>query len=101
MSDTNKKILLVLAAIAILVLTFVFVVKPKREEIASLESEISELEDNEKVKRYLELNELESDLREKEKEAYIKVRKKNFKECRHLTVYTKVVHDYIDGKRYP
>lgn len=44
MSDTNKKILLVLAAIAILVLTFVFVIKPKREEIASLESEISELQ---------------------------------------------------------
>ncbi len=44
MSDTNKKILLVLAAIAILVLTFIFVVKPKREEIASLESEISELQ---------------------------------------------------------
>lgn len=44
MSDTNKKILLVLAAIAILVLTFVFVIKPKREEIASLQSEIDELQ---------------------------------------------------------
>ncbi|MBO5541809.1 MAG: hypothetical protein J5936_00060 [Acholeplasmatales bacterium] len=44
MSDTNKKILLVLAAIGILVLTFVFVVKPKRESIEGLESEISDLQ---------------------------------------------------------
>jgi len=61
MSDTNKKILLVLAAIAILVLTFVFVVKPKREEIASLESEISELQ-----ARYDDLCE-----KEKHKDEYI------------------------------
>lgn len=44
MSDTNKKILIVLAAIAILVLTFVLVIKPKREEINTLNSEISELQ---------------------------------------------------------
>ena len=44
MSDTNKKILLVLAAIGILVLTFVFVIKPKREEIDILEGEVAELQ---------------------------------------------------------
>ena len=61
MSDTNKKILLVLAAIAILVLTFVFVIKPKREEIASLQSEIDELQ-----ARYDDLCE-----KEKHKDEYI------------------------------
>lgn len=61
MSDTNKKILLVLGAIAILVLTFVFVIKPKREEISSLESEISELQ-----ARYDDLCE-----KEKHKDEYI------------------------------
>jgi len=44
MSDTNKKILLVLGAILILVATFMFVVKPKRESIASLESQNAELQ---------------------------------------------------------
>ena len=61
MSDTNKKILLVLGAIAILVLTFVFVIKPKREEIAALESEVSELQ-----ARYDDLCE-----KEKHKDEYI------------------------------
>lgn len=69
----------------------------KRKDVLT---ELFALEDDEKVKRYLELIELESELKQEENEAYIKVRKKNFKECRHLTVYTKVVHDYIDGKRY-
>lgn len=44
MSDTNKKILLVLGAILILVATFMFVVKPKRESIKSLESQNAELQ---------------------------------------------------------
>ena len=44
MSDTNKKILLVLAGIALIVLPIVFVVKPKKEAIDVLKSEIAELQ---------------------------------------------------------
>ncbi len=44
MSDSNKKILLVLLGIALLVLSIVFVVKPKKESIDSLNSEIATLQ---------------------------------------------------------
>ena len=44
MSDTNKKILLVLLGIALIVLAVVFVVRPKNESIKGLEAEISELQ---------------------------------------------------------
>jgi hypothetical protein len=44
MSDSNKKILLVLLGIALLVLSIVFVVKPKKESIDSLNNEIATLQ---------------------------------------------------------
>ena len=44
MSDTNKKILLVLLGIALLVLPIVFIVKPKKESIDGLKAEIAELQ---------------------------------------------------------
>ena len=44
MSDTNKKILLVLLGIALIVLPIVFVVRPKNESIKGLEAEIAELQ---------------------------------------------------------
>ena len=44
MRESDKKILLVIAAIAVLVLAFIFVVKPKREDIKVRESEISDLQ---------------------------------------------------------
>ncbi|SEQ18291.1 Tfp pilus assembly protein PilO [Lachnospiraceae bacterium NE2001] len=61
MSDTNKKILLVLGAILILVATFMFVIKPKRESIKGLEAQILELQ-----ARYDDLCE-----KEKHKDEYI------------------------------
>jgi hypothetical protein len=45
MKDSDKKILMVLAAIAILVLTIVFVVRPKNESIKGLKSEVAQLQD--------------------------------------------------------
>ncbi len=44
MSDSNKKILLVLLGIALLVLSIVFVVRPKKESIDSLNAEIATLQ---------------------------------------------------------
>ena len=44
MSDTNKKILLVLLGIALLVFSIMFVAKPKKESIDTLNTEISELQ---------------------------------------------------------
>ena len=44
MSDSNKKILLVLLGIALLVASIVFVVRPKKQSIDSLNSEISTLQ---------------------------------------------------------
>ena len=55
MSDSNKKILLVLLGIAFIVLSVVFVVKPKNESIKGLKSEIAELQ-----ARYDDLCEKES-----------------------------------------
>ena len=45
MKDSDKKILMVLAAIAILVLTIVFVVRPKNESIKGLKAEAQQLQD--------------------------------------------------------
>ena len=44
MTDTNKKILLVLLGVIILFATFMYVVKPKMSSIKSLESDIDELQ---------------------------------------------------------
>lgn len=44
MSDTNKKILLVLLGIALIVLPIVFIVKPKKESIDGLKAEIADLQ---------------------------------------------------------
>lgn len=44
MSDSNKKILLVLLGIALIVLSVVFVVRPKKESIDSLNAEIDTLQ---------------------------------------------------------
>lgn len=44
MSDTNKKILLVLLGIALIVLSVVFVVRPKKESIDGLKVEIADLQ---------------------------------------------------------
>ena len=44
MRDSDKKILIIIASIAILVLAFVFVVKPKNEDCKRLQSEIIELQ---------------------------------------------------------
>lgn len=73
--------------------------KIKEQRRKTLE-EIYKLEETEEVRRYLELKEQESDLKEQEDISYKKMKKKNYKDCRHITIYTKIFDDYYEGKTY-
>lgn len=72
-------------------------ISEKRKQVLT---ELLELEENEQVKRYLELVDQNEELEEKEKKTYAKMKAKNYKECHHLTIYTKVYDDALEGRRY-
>lgn len=69
----------------------------KRNEV---KRELFELEDNEIVKRYLELVDENEELEEQEKELYIELKKEEYISCKHLTVYSKMYHDCYEHRTY-
>ena len=62
--------------------------------------EINSLKEDEKIRRYFLLNELNEKLISKQMKLYQIMKVKEYAECNHIWVYTLHEHDYIEGRSY-
>lgn len=70
----------------------------ERKEVLS--NELDKLKNDSSVQRYLNLSEEFNALQKTQKDLYERLRVKGFKNCNHIIVYSKVEHDYIEGRTY-
>ena len=79
-------------------------IRKKYNEIVNKRKEVIEelviLENSDIVSKYLRLKKENLELLEQEQELYTHIKKQSYASCKHLTIYTKVYYDYLDGKRY-
>ena len=73
-------------------------IKEKRTKIID---ELKELDNNEIVKRYLELKKENASLLVKQKDLYCNIKKEEYEKCNHIIVCTKIDIDDCDGKSHP
>jgi len=70
------------------------------EQRAAVIEELKQLENNDIVRRYLELKKENDILYNKELKLYSSIKKEEYDECRHILVYSKIDHDRLEGRTY-
>ena len=62
--------------------------------------ELKQLENDELVKRYLELKKENHNLYDKQLRLYGSIKKEEYDECKHILVYSKIYYDRYEGRTY-
>ena len=62
--------------------------------------ELKRLENDELVKRYLELEKENHNLYDKQLRLYCSIKKEEYDECKHILVYSKIDYDRDEGRTY-
>lgn len=70
------------------------------EQRVAVIDELKQLENDELVKRYLELKKENYNLYDKQLRLYGSIKKEEYDECKHILVYSKIDYDRYEGRTY-
>ena len=70
------------------------------EQRAVVIDELKQLENNEVVKKYLELKEKNDSLYNKQLNLYDSIKREEYDECKHILVFSKIDYDSYEGRTY-
>lgn len=71
-----------------------------REQRGNIIEEINKLKENEAVKKYIQLKEENDKLYEEQQRLYSKMKKEEYRCCKHILVYSSIDRDLYEGRTY-